>query len=131
VDEFGRNRGEIDALGVLIRLGRGIFASLSLSHVEHSVSSVIMVFIFLLSIDDGDRRSCRSVRGLLADAGFTKVAVVVFVQSLSLRCVYCRSHIMIGVGRLVSGLATELNDTGGMLTSTVVLVCIREAMISQ
>jgi hypothetical protein len=60
------------------------------------------------------------------------VAVVVFVQSLSLRCVYCRSHIMIGVGRLlIVGLANELSDTGGMLTSTVVLVCIREAMISQ
>ena len=99
VDEFGRNRGKVDALVVLIRLGRGIFASLSLSHVGHSVSRIIMGFISVRSqVDTG--RFCRNVRGPLTDAGFTEVAVVVFVQSLSLRSVYCRSHIMIGVGYL-------------------------------
>jgi hypothetical protein len=47
-------------------------------------SRIIMGFISVrVQVDAG--RSCRNVRGPLTDAGFTKVADVVFGQSLSLR----------------------------------------------
>jgi hypothetical protein len=53
VDEFGRNRRQVDDFLVLIRLGRGIFASLSLSQVGVSVSKTIMVFI-VVRVDEGN-----------------------------------------------------------------------------
>lgn len=53
VDEFRRDRRQVDDLLVLVRLGCGIFASLSLSQVGVSVSKTIMVFI-VVRVDQGN-----------------------------------------------------------------------------
>jgi hypothetical protein len=106
VNEFRRDRRQRDDFLGLVHLGCGIFASLSLSHVGVSVSKAIVVFIVV--------RDQRNVVGFVdgrlvvrilqtshafstVTTDFTGLAVVELIQSLSLRCDHCRSHIIIGV----------------------------------